>query len=342
MGALVKFGIGIGRTLDARGAAQLARVADGLGYDHCTFIESQNLCRDSTVMMALAAAATERIRIGHAVTNPYTRHAAVLANAIATIDEIAPGRAFLGIGAGGSAVAMVGRSPRPLTELARYVDFFRDFTAGKDAAWQGLTLRSEWAQRDIPVLIGTHGAKSCELAGRIADGVFLPGFAPAIVSWKRERVAAGAATAGRRLDDLEVWSRGAVFVHEDAEYARRYVRSYAATSAFFLWRSVLDRPSPHSAALRAALPERVVAEMARLAERYEWSRHEAVDAPHAADLSPELVDAFAVYGPPGHCLERLHELRELGVDRVSLVLYGVPDQAAMVTRFSTDIAGLLH
>src|SRR5262245_20969831 len=85
-GQPMKFGIGIGRTLDARGAAELAQVADGLGYDHCTFIESQNLCRDSTVMMALAAAATGNIRIGHAVTNPYTRHAAVLANTIATID----------------------------------------------------------------------------------------------------------------------------------------------------------------------------------------------------------------------------------------------------------------
>src|SRR5439155_11103804 len=127
---------------------------------------------------------------------------AVLANAIATVDEIAPGRAFLGIGAGGSAVAMVGRSPRPLTELAGYVDFFRDFTAGKEAHWQGLPMRSEWARRDIPVLLGTHGAKSCALAGRIADGVFLPGFAPEIVAWKREQVAAGAARAGRRLADL--------------------------------------------------------------------------------------------------------------------------------------------
>jgi alkanesulfonate monooxygenase SsuD/methylene tetrahydromethanopterin reductase-like flavin-dependent oxidoreductase (luciferase family) len=338
----VRFGIGIGRTLDARDAAELARVADELGYDHCTFIESQNLCRDSTVMMALAASATERIRIGHAVTNPYTRHAAVLANAIATIDEIGRGRAFLGIGAGGSAVAMVGRSPRPLTELARYVEFFRDFTAGKDATWQGLTMRSEWSRRDIPVLIGTHGAKSCELAGRIADGVFLPGFAPTIASWKRDRVAAGAAAAGRSLENLEVWSRGAVFVHEDIDYARRYVRSYAATSAFFLWRSVLNRPSPESEALRAALPASVVAEMARLAGRYDWSQHEAVDAPHASDLSPELVDGFAVYGPPGHCLQRLHALRELGVDRVSLVLYGVPDQRAMISRFIADVAEQLR
>ncbi|HJQ03544.1 MAG TPA: LLM class flavin-dependent oxidoreductase [Jatrophihabitans sp.] len=338
----MKFGLGTGRTLNAKDAAELASVADRLGYDHCTFIESQILCRDSTVMMALAAARTTRIRIGHAVTNPYVRHAAVLANAIATVDEVASGRAFLGIGAGGSSVAMVGSNPRPLTELARYVDFFRDFTAGKEASWHGLSLRSEWSRRDIPVLIGTHGAKSCELAGQIADGVFLPGLIPEIAGWKRERVATGAARSGRSLADLEAWSRGAIFVDEDVDRAREYVRSYAATSAFFLWRSVLNRPSASSDALRNALPESMVDEMAQLAQRYDWSQHEAVGAPHAAELSAQLVDAFAIYGPPELCVERLLALQGLGVDRVSLVLYGVPDQQAMVTRFVTEVAERLR
>ncbi|MEV6596472.1 LLM class flavin-dependent oxidoreductase [Actinoplanes sp. NPDC051346] len=334
----MRFGIGIGRTLDAAGAARLAQHADELGYDHCTFIESQNLCRDSTIMMALAAARTSRIRLGHAVTNPYTRHAAVLANTIATIDELAPGRVFLGIGAGGSAVAMVGRNPRPLTELGDYVEFFRDFTAGKEATWQGLKMRSEWARRDIPVLLGTHGSRSCRLAGQVADGVFLPGFAPEIVKWKREQVAAGAAAAGRGPGSLELWSRGAVFVHEDADHAREYVRSYAATSAYFLWKSALVRQSTQSQALREAMPEPLLAEMARLAVEYAWDQHEVVGAPHAAALSAELIDCFAIYGPQSRCLERLHELESLGVDRASFVLYGVPDQQAMISRFAESVA----
>ncbi len=338
----MKFGIGIGRTLNARQAARLAQHADELGFEHCTFIESQNLCRDSTVMMGLAAAQTTTIRIGHAVTNPYTRHAAVLANAIATVDEIAPGRAFLGIGAGGSAVAMVGRSPRPLSELAEYVSFFRDFTAGKPTSWQGLAMRSEWARRDIPVLLGTHGARSCQLAGRIADGVFLPGFAPEIVAWKRAQVAEGAASVGRRLTDLEVWSRGAVFVHQDADHAREYVRSYAATSAYFLWKSALRRDTDAGRALRAVMAPSVVAEMALLAQRYEWDQHEVVGAPHAAELSNELVDSFAIYGPPERCVERLRQLSDLGVDRASLVLYGVPDQTAMISQFIESVANAFH
>jgi len=337
----VRFGIGLGRTLTADGAAQLAKVADEYDYEHCTFIDSQNLCRDSSAMMTLAAANTTRIRIGHAVTNPYTRHAAVIANSIGTLDEISDGRAFLGIGAGGSAVAMVGQHPRPLSELADHIAFFRDFTAGRQASWQGQVMRSEWLRRYIPVVIGTHGAKSCRLAGRIADGVFLPGFDPGIARWKRARVAEGANQVGRGLADLRLWCRGAVFVHEDMDYAREYVRSYAATSAYYLWRSVLRFDTDERRALAEDLPTAVLEEMVKLADRYDFSQHETVGAAHAADLSDRLIDCFAIYGPPGRCVERLEQLRALGVDRASLVLYGVPDQAAMIRRFVEDVAARL-
>jgi len=337
----VKYGIGVGRTLTAEAAADLARLADDLGYEQCTFIDSQNLCRDSVAMMTLAAAGTRRISLGHAVTNPYTRHAAVLANSVATVDEVSGGRAFLGIGAGGSAVAMVGQNPRPLSELADYVAFFRDFTSGREAAWQGQIMRSEWARRAIPVVIGTHGARSCRLAGRIADGVFLPGLDPRIARWKRARVAEGAELGGRQITDLAVWSRGAIFVDDDAGKAREYVRSYAATSAFFLWRSVLCRDTAESRELAGSLPEPVLAEMAKLADRYDWYQHEVVGAAHAADLSDSLIECFAIYGPPSRCADRLEQLSALGVDRVSLVLYGVPDQQDMTRRFAEDVAARL-
>ncbi|GAA3119072.1 5,10-methylenetetrahydromethanopterin reductase [Nonomuraea salmonea] len=342
MELLMKFGIGIGRTLSAYQAANVATLADELGYEHCTFIESQNLCRDSTVMMALAAERTTRIKLGHAVTNPYIRHPAVLANTIATIDELSGGRAFLGIGAGGSAVAMVGRSARPLGELRDMVSFFRSFVAGEEATWHEAPMRSGWSRRDIPVVLGTHGARSCRLAGSIADGVFLPGLDPRIAAWKRERVAEGAAQAGRTPADLQLWSRGAVFVHEDVDYAREFVRSYAATSAFFLWRSAVSRPEPVNRLLASALPAGVVEEMAKLAERYQWEQHEAKGAAHARDLSSELIDCFAIYGPPERCVERLAALADVGVDAVSFTLYGVPDKADMITRIIHDVAGQLR
>src|SRR5262245_47809367 len=168
----------MGRTLPIHEIVPHAKLAEELGYDHATFIDSQALSRDCVVMMALAAANTRRIRIGPGVTQPYTRHLSVLSNGVATIDELSGGRALLGIGAGMSATGVLGRQPRPMAELADAVAFFRAFTGGQEATWQGQTVRSEWSRRRIPVIIGADGPKGMRQAARIADGVFLPAVRP--------------------------------------------------------------------------------------------------------------------------------------------------------------------
>src|SRR5262245_42672367 len=182
----------MGRTLPIHEIVPQAKLAEDLGYDHATFIDSQALSRDCVVMMALAAANTTRIRIGPGVTQPYTRHMSVLANAVATIDELSGGRALLGIGAGMSSTGVVGKEPRPLAELANAVQFFRDFTGGKEGTWQGQVVRSEWSSRHIPVLIGADGPKGMRQAARIADGAFLPCVRSDVFRWRLPRLREGA------------------------------------------------------------------------------------------------------------------------------------------------------
>jgi len=82
--------------------ARLAAEAETLGYRRCWVYDEGLATRDAYVTMAAIGAATERIEIGPGITNPYTRHPAQTASAIATLDEVTGGRAFLGIGAGGS------------------------------------------------------------------------------------------------------------------------------------------------------------------------------------------------------------------------------------------------
>src|SRR5438045_9307489 len=107
------YGVGMGRTLPIGEVVPHVKLAEDLGYEHATFIDSQALSRDCVVMMTLAAANTRRIRVGPGVTQPYTRHLSVLANSVATVDELSDGRAVLGIGAGMSATGVLGRAPRP-------------------------------------------------------------------------------------------------------------------------------------------------------------------------------------------------------------------------------------
>ena len=103
----------------ARLAAAQAERAEQRGWDGILFADSQNLAGDVYVTLALAAEATGRIAIGTGVTNPYTRHPAVTAASIATIQELTEGRAVLGIGRGDSALAYLGLAPAPVPVFER-------------------------------------------------------------------------------------------------------------------------------------------------------------------------------------------------------------------------------
>jgi alkanesulfonate monooxygenase SsuD/methylene tetrahydromethanopterin reductase-like flavin-dependent oxidoreductase (luciferase family) len=327
----------MGRTLPIGQVVPHVQLAETLGYEHATFIDSQALSRDCVAMMTLAAEHTSRVRIGPGVTQPYTRHMSVLANAVATVDELSGGRAMLGIGAGMSSTGVLGKQPRPLAELAKAVDFFRDFVAGKEASWQGGEVRSEWSRRQIPVLIGADGPKGMRQAARIADGVFLPGVRPDLFRWRLPRLREGAAAAGRRLEDLDVWTRTMVCVDDDLGRAREEVRSYAATCAFSLYLGVLRWPTPDAQELRDVLPGPLVDEIDRLGKRYDYYQHEKRGAVHAADLSDAVIDSFVFCGPPARVIERIQELRGAGVDRISMVLYALSDKKAAMQRFAEDV-----
>ena len=75
-----------------------AKEVERCGYDLLGISDSQSICRDIYVILALCAAATERIRFGPRVITPVTRHPAVAACAAATLEELAPGRTMLTIG----------------------------------------------------------------------------------------------------------------------------------------------------------------------------------------------------------------------------------------------------
>ena len=94
----VRFGINFMPTASPREVAGWAREVERLGYELLGISDSQSICRDVHVTLALCAANTERIRLGSRVITPLTRHPAVAASAAATLEELAPGRTLVGIG----------------------------------------------------------------------------------------------------------------------------------------------------------------------------------------------------------------------------------------------------
>jgi 5,10-methylenetetrahydromethanopterin reductase len=200
---------------------ELAR-AERLGYDRVGIWDSPALFREPWTTLASVARDTERIRLGTWVTNALTRHPAVTAAAAATLDDLAPGRVYIGIGAGGTGVWHFGLGTAKLAELEAYVLAVRSLLETGAARWQGRDLALQWAgPRRIPIVVSAHASRSLRLAGRIADGVVIGlGVSPDAVASSLAVLEEGAAEAGRTLDDLEVWFTSFWWVDEEPGRAK--------------------------------------------------------------------------------------------------------------------------
>src|SRR5262249_1722417 len=141
-----------------------ARLAEDVGFSMVGVADSQSVFRELYTTMALCAQATQRVRIGPSVTNPITRHPAVAAPGIATTDEIAPGRAFFGIGSGDSAILNLAERPSTLADMRAYVTAVRALQAAREAEWRGRLVRLTWAPRAVPIYLSAEGPRTLELA----------------------------------------------------------------------------------------------------------------------------------------------------------------------------------
>ena len=148
-----------------------ARAAETAGFDLLYTGDIQSTHREAWSTLTLMATVTSRISLGPGVTNPVTRHPAVTAGAVATLDEISGGRAFLGLGTGDSAVRNLGLLPATLARTESYLDAVRSVLADGCAVWDGVEIAGRAWPRRIPVLYSAHGPRSLRMAGRLADGV---------------------------------------------------------------------------------------------------------------------------------------------------------------------------
>jgi len=156
-----------------QGVAEEARDAERLGYDRIGIWDSPAVFREPWVTLAPVAQSTSRLSIGTWVTNPVTRHPSVTASAAATLDDLAPGRVYIGIGAGGTGVWNLGLKSARLERLEAYVIALRSLLEGQETTYRGHAGRLQWTRRRIPIIVSGHGPQSLRLAGRIADGVIV-------------------------------------------------------------------------------------------------------------------------------------------------------------------------
>src|SRR5262245_48931633 len=185
------------RSVDAF-AADVKR-AEALGWDVALQPDSQLRRRDTYVLLAAAARATERIVLGTLLANPVNRHPSVTASSIATIDELAPGRTLLGWGIGDTAVRLAGLKPARVKELEASTRLMRALLDG-EAVEVGAERPARLPHhRPVPIWIAAGGPRTLRMAGGIADGVFIRvGTHRTNIAGSIEAIRAGAAEARPR------------------------------------------------------------------------------------------------------------------------------------------------
>jgi 5,10-methylenetetrahydromethanopterin reductase len=299
-------------------AAAVARMAEDDGWDGVAFTDSQSLSGDVFVGLALAAQATTRLKVATGATNPATRHPAIVASAISTIQVESGGRAVLGIARGDSALAYLGRKPLSLADFRRGLDQVQTYLRGEAVDLDGYASRLAWlahaGQAKVPVSVAATGPKVIEIAAQLAERVtFSLGARPERLRWAVEHARTAREAAGLDPATLSCGAYVNAVAHPDLDRARELVRGRLGVYARF--------STMHSSAMDSLAPEdRAVAE--RLASSYDMGAHATSGARHEAALDDDFVDRFGVVGPSEHVAERLQELLDLGLDHLVIAGHG--------------------
>ena len=177
---MAKLSVNIMPIFPAEEIAELAAYAESKGFSRCWVYDEGLVTRDVYVVLAAIAAKTEKILIGPGITNAYVRHPGVTASAIATLDELSDGRAFIGLGSGGGLTLdpMKIKRHKPLTLVREMVEVLRLLFSGETVNFSGEKLSLGPAQinyggKEIDIFLAGRGPKMLELGAQKADGFYL-------------------------------------------------------------------------------------------------------------------------------------------------------------------------
>jgi 5,10-methylenetetrahydromethanopterin reductase len=316
--------------------AEFTKRCERAGFDGVGYLDSQMINRDVFVTMAQAAAATNRVTLISAVTNPVSRHVSTLASAAATIDDLAPRRVEIWLGRGYSAVALAGLPAATTRQLRDAALALRRLFAGEWDVFPGAHSRMRTAPRNVPVYLAASGPRTTQLAGEVADGVLLnSGYAPELWQRGRELVAEGARKAGRDSSEVKVCLQLLTCVRNTREEALRYAGPLLAVQ-------LNETQWLHDAGIDAA-PVKMPQGLGGLypdpmhAENHEAAMDLSEQIP--LELRQQIADRMGLIGTAEDCIERLKAVSKAGYDSVFMrTVDTISFPSAEVEAFGAKIA----
>jgi 5,10-methylenetetrahydromethanopterin reductase len=315
-----------------RDGMRYAQLAEEAGFEAVWQAESR-LVREATVPMAAYAAVTERIGIGSGVVNTWTRNVGLLAATFSTLDDLAPGRVRLGLGAWWDPLASkVGIDRRhPLQAMRETVEATRRLLAMERVTFQGDFVHLDDVEIDIvhgdrspkhvPIYVGATGMKMMELAGEIGDGVLLNYLVgPDYNRQAMDALATGAERAGRSVDDLDRPQLIVCSLDDDRslalDRARELVAQYLGQQPHIMRASGVD--------------ESLLEEIGRVLT---WPATPEQIERATALVPDDVVELITASGTPDECRAKVDEYSHEGC--TCPVLYPLGDDvAAMIDAFA--------
>ena len=302
----VRAGVAFSRGLTPKETVECVRLAESLGYESAWVAEGH--AGDQFAILAACATATQRIRLGTAISSVFVRSAPTIAMAAATVDDLSGGRFILGLGTSHREQVEPEHGvpfDRPTARLRDTMAIVRGLLADGVVSHGGETVSIErfdlWfppRRPRIPIYVAALFPKMTEIAGEIADGVLLTWPTLEAPRHAAEHVARGAARAGRPPETIDVASLVPCAVAASRREALEQIRpSVAFYGGYF--------PRYNRLLAASGFPEVAAAIKADWAAgRRDAAVHRVPDA---------LIDAVAIAGTADECRQRLDRYREAGL-----------------------------
>jgi alkanesulfonate monooxygenase SsuD/methylene tetrahydromethanopterin reductase-like flavin-dependent oxidoreductase (luciferase family) len=167
-------------------AAADVKLAEECGFATAWVPDSQMIWGDTYACMAVAAAATRKIRLGTGVAIATNRIPPVTVHSIATINQLAPGRVVLGFGTGHTGRRVMGLPPVRNAEFREQVRVIHELLRTGEATYmtEGVSHKIRYLHRAdrfinlddrIPLYVAANGPKTLAIAGEFGDGIITTG-----------------------------------------------------------------------------------------------------------------------------------------------------------------------
>lgn len=302
----------------------VARMVEDLGFDHLVHAD-QRFAGEKDVFVTLAAdaMATDRIHLGPCVSDPFSRIPAMIAVAMASLDELSGGRSVLTLGAGGSGFSQMHLQRTQVNKALREtIMMIRSLFQGETVNHTGSLYQLEDARLnfesrpDIPILVASRSPRNLQLAGEIADGAVIASYASREqLAFAIDQVRKGADKVGRSLDDVRLISWVYASISEDGQQAVENVRPFVTQAL------INTSPESYPTILQgfdSGLPD--------FLSRCRDSGRIGLEAAYSDRqyLTEDVIKRFSVAGTAEDCTRKIKEITSMGIGEIWLRCFSAP------------------